>query len=443
MRLRFAIVVGLLFTLLLALPVSGARFTDTTSNDGNSFTFGTAQPIRSTTYRVTFSGAYHTLTLNQELAENYFVLLRGSADPDVPITTSTTTATDGATEDTALVAMDASADYVRVVGDPSGGPGNKTAANELELGRYSDAGTWWGQVTVIESLDRHDTAGFRLLSAQKVSLTGAGGSIQGSWRRNDEGQIGLYGGSMGGGMTVDGADHANGWARIWPENGQIHVQRTNPAHTANFTIYEVQWGSEWTIQHIRVQGNNGGSGVDTPNEYDTAKLPIEVSRAQTFVLAYGTTTADTPGAGWEGQIYTLGNGHPVNAKSNRAATKENEVAVGSEYPVRRDAEVYVHTHPRLQVDHRFGSHGSIPSGTDLGFTTVDAPLVADVRIGASTGTLRFPILSNSSTGTDPDDPQPIIWSRHSGSTTVSWARNETVSSGAYWLQSVDFGEIWR
>ena len=33
MRIRVAIVVGALFALLLALPISGARFTDTTSND--------------------------------------------------------------------------------------------------------------------------------------------------------------------------------------------------------------------------------------------------------------------------------------------------------------------------------------------------------------------------------------------------------------------------
>ena len=58
----------------------------------------------------------------------------------------------------------------------------------------------------------------------------------------------------------------------------------------------------------------------------------------------------------KGRIYTLGHGHPVNGNSNRAATKEKHVAVGSEYSVRPGAEVYVHSHPRLQVDHRFGPH---------------------------------------------------------------------------------------
>lgn len=425
MRLRLTIVVGALFALLLALPISGARFTDTTTNEGNTFAFGTSQPIRSTTYRVNFTGDTYTLPLNQILVDNYFVLLRGSADMDGVVD-----------ENSDPIPNTARSDYVRVAGVTS-------ARNGLKLVRYSGDGTWWGQVTVIESLDRHDTAGFRLLRVHKASLNGSAWSIQGIWDAEHESQIGLYGGSMGGGMTVDGPNHASGWARIWPSNGALQVQRADSSHTASFTIYEVQWGSEWTIQHVRVRGNNGGSGVDTPNEYDTAKLPIEVSRAQTFVLAYGTTETDTPGAGWEGQIYTLGNGHPVNAKSNRAATTEKQVAVGSEYPVNRDVEVYVHTHPRLQVDHRFGPHGSIPSEVDGGSATVDAPLVPDVYGSASTGTLRFPILSNSSTGTGADDPQPIIWARHKWPARVSWARNETVNSGAYWLQSVDFGEIWR
>jgi len=285
-RLRAASVVGALFALLLALPISGARFTDTTTNEGNSFSFGTSQPIRSTTYRATFSSDEGFLELNQPLAEDYFVLLRGSADR------SSGHGDDGVVdEDLDPSPATASSDYVRVAGVTSD-------RNELKLVRYSDAGVWWGQVTVIESLDRHDTAGFRLLGVHKASLSGGSWSMAGGW--SDEAQIGLYGGSMGGGMTVDSKDHANGWARIWPENGQIRVNRAEFSSAANFTIYEVQWGSEWTIQHVRVKGNSGGSGVDTPNEYDTAKLPTEVSRAQTFVLACGTTEEDTPGAGWEG-----------------------------------------------------------------------------------------------------------------------------------------------
>ncbi len=420
MRLRAAIVVGSLFALLLALPISGARFTDTTTNAGNTFSFGTTQPIRSTTYRVEITGEYHTLALNQNLADNYFVLLRGSAELDDDV-----------------AANDASADYVRVVGDPSGQPGSATNANELRLGRYSDAGTWWGQVTVIESLDRHDTSGFRLVDVSVIRMAPKRKMAADSGTWGNESQVGLYGGSMGGGMTVNGTDHANGWARIWPEDGQIRVRRSTAAAQANLTVYAVEWGSEWTIQHVRVQGHRGGSDVDSATEYNTTVLNSSVASANTFVLAYGSTKEATAGAGWEGQIYTLGDGVDPPAEI------EDRVAVGGEYGEKRDAEVYVHTHPRLHVDHRFGPHGSIQAGVGLGSATVDGWLVPDVYGAASTGTLRFPILSNSSTGADATDPQPIVWSRHTGSTWVSWARNEKISSGAYWLQSVDFGEIWR
>ncbi|MEN8114850.1 MAG: hypothetical protein ABFS21_10745, partial [Actinomycetota bacterium] len=335
----------------------------------------------------------------------------------------------------------AAADYVRVVGDPSGRPGQTTESNALKLGRFSTNGMWWGQVTVVESLNRHDTAGFRLRNVHRASVGGDRWSASGTWV--NEGQVALYGGSMGGGMTVDDPNHANGWARIWPEGGFLELDRAASSSPANFTIYEVEWGSEWTIQHVRVKGNTGGAGVGTPNKYDTAKLSTAVIREQTFVLAYGTTSDAAPGTGWEGQIYTLGNGHPVNGEPNKAGDEAKLVAVSSEYPVKRDVEVYVHTHPRLHVDHEFGPHGSIAADVGSGSIAVDSPLAGETYGAGSTGTLRFSILSNSSSGSDVTGSQPIIWSRHTGSERVSWARNDLTHAGAYWLQSIDFGEIWR
>ncbi len=77
MRLRISITVGALLALLMTLPVAGASFADTTSNDGN--TFRTRQPIRTTTYEITsgvFTGTQYNLTLAQPLASDYFVILR-------------------------------------------------------------------------------------------------------------------------------------------------------------------------------------------------------------------------------------------------------------------------------------------------------------------------------------------------------------------------------
>ncbi|MEN8115280.1 MAG: hypothetical protein ABFS21_12930, partial [Actinomycetota bacterium] len=180
MRRSLTAIVGALFVLLLALPVSGARFTDTTTNAGNTFAFGAPQPIRVTTYRVNFSEDYYTLTLNNTLAENYFVLLRGSADVS------------GEVDDEGepiIIEPSAAADYVRVVGDPSGRPGQTTESNALKLGRFSTDGMWWGQVTVVESLDRHDPAGFRLRNVHRASVGGDRWSASGTWV--NEGQVAL------------------------------------------------------------------------------------------------------------------------------------------------------------------------------------------------------------------------------------------------------------
>jgi hypothetical protein len=87
MRARPALVAGVLFALVLALPTAGADFTNPTSNDANSWTsiddFNMNPSFRVTTYELTtgsgFTGATYTLTLNQNLSTDYFVLLRGAA----------------------------------------------------------------------------------------------------------------------------------------------------------------------------------------------------------------------------------------------------------------------------------------------------------------------------------------------------------------------------
>ncbi len=412
MKLRVTALVGALFALLLVLPTSGARFTDATGSAGNTIAYAApGGPIRSTTYRVQCEDTACNVNLNQDLARDYFVLLRGSA---------------GGT--------DAQDDYVRVEADPFG----TGRLNELEetdvirLVRWS-GDAWNGDVTVVESLAQQDTAGFRLVDAAVVEMSAKKkvASIAGSWA--NESQVGLYGGSMGGGMTVDGADHASGWARIWPEDSNIRLRRASADSTAKFTVYAVEWGSEWTIQHVHVQGHNGGEGVGGTSTYNTATLPTNVTREQTFVLAYGSTQESTAGTGWEAQIYTLGDGTNVNAT-------ESQVAIGGEYSEKRDAEIYTHSHPRLFVDYAYGTIAASDGGGSIGVASALGPEEND---GSSTGDLRFPILANSSREDSSDDAQPIAWARHTGTTTVSWARTAAGETGSYWLQSVDFANIWN
>ncbi len=197
-------------------------------------------------------------------------------------------------------------------------------------------------------------------------------------------------------------------------------------------------GDEWTIQRVLVDGSNDGNGTNSTSEYTTASLD-PVDRANTSVLAYGNTWERSLGRGWEGQIFTLGDGVHQNAIQNR-------IAVGAHYSGFRHADVYVHTHPRLHVDYRFMPEGSIGHNNTTGTATVDTPLGPEVRSSGAVGItagLRFAVLSNASHGNGTWYPRPMVSARHTGDTEVTWYRSRSGQPGTYWLQSIDFGEIWR
>jgi hypothetical protein len=433
-------VVGALLTLLSVIPTVRASFTDTTSNDGNAFS--TRQPVRVTTYQINenvFTGTTYNLQLNHDLSSDYFVIMRGGAW-DSNISSS---------------GGYPSSDYARVAGDPHGNLGATTSPDVLLLQRRTTDGpqgsqaSWQGQVTVVESLDSTDTAGFRLLGVETVRMTGtttnASATSSAAWTEIN--QVGLYGGIYGGGAETSASnakEHASAWSRLWPTGSNtINLERRskdsrNLAGETTFTVYAVEWGDEWTIQRVLVDGSNGGNGVDTPNEYTTQGID-PVTRDNTFVLAYGNTWERGLGNGWEGQVFTLGNG--VQQK-----TTENRVAIGAHYSGSRHADVYIHTHPRLHVDYRFMPEGSIPRNESSGMTTVDGALGPENRSGTGIGItegLRFAVLSNASHGNGTWYPRPMVSARHTGDTKVTWYRSRSGQPGTYWLQSIDFGEIWR
>ncbi len=55
-------------------------------------------------------------------------------------------------------------------------------------------------------------------------------------------------------------------ARIFPSNpDQINWTRDPNGvtlSTATSTVMVVEWGSDWDVHRVRVQGNNGGDGAD-------------------------------------------------------------------------------------------------------------------------------------------------------------------------------------
>ena len=76
--LATAVMAGVAF-----LPTSGAIFTDTTTNDANSFSAAVLNNVfRVTTYEIRtgeFPGTTYTLALSNTLSSDYFVVLRGGA----------------------------------------------------------------------------------------------------------------------------------------------------------------------------------------------------------------------------------------------------------------------------------------------------------------------------------------------------------------------------
>ena len=165
-----------------------------------------------------------------------------------------------------------------------------------------------------------------------------------------------------------------------------------------------------------------------------------VARASTFVLGYGRTADNGLGDGWEGQLFTLGNGVNQNAT-------ESQVAVSAQYADNRTATVYVHTHSDLAVDYRFGTYNGsgIPTGSAAGSIAIDGAVGTEVydnsgTLRSTTGT-RFTIVTNSSGGTGVAYPRPMVWSRPTADTTATWTRSRTGQPGATWLQVVDFDGI--
>ncbi|MGI9610449.1 MAG: signal peptidase I, partial [Acidimicrobiia bacterium] len=335
---RTAPTMGLVLLLVVGgSDLSRAAFADSASNATNTLTGAATFSVNSfrvTTYELgdgVFTGVSHTLTLNQNLATDYFVLLRGAA---------------GANDNSTNRNPDQT--YARVSGDPHGNLAAVTAADQLQLSRSTAASAWQGQVTVVESIADQENSGFRLLDVVEVTM-GAGvvtdlQSASTPW--SDINQVGLYGGVRGGGVSTTTAvrsDHMTAWARIYPTGASNVVLERQAGGGGSlsgstvFSIYAVEWGSEWAIQRATVAGTSGGNGANLLGHYDVAAI-APVLRSNTFVLGYGTSTDNGLGDGWEGQVFTLGDG------VNQLATETN-VAVGGEYPDARTAEVYVHSHP--------------------------------------------------------------------------------------------------
>ncbi|MEM7349846.1 MAG: hypothetical protein AAF657_03505, partial [Acidobacteriota bacterium] len=362
-----------------------------------------------------FSGTNFDLTLNQDLVADYFVIIQGS---------------DGNGAGNGDRGPDEN--YVSLVEDPfgTGELAVSPAADVIALARQNSVNGWQGVVTVVECLGDCATNGFVLRDVRRVNHAGATTSgaeaTTNPWV--DINQTMLLGGFNGAGCDANQAAVANSkvcQARFFPSNpDQINWTRDAGGATltvANSTVMVLEWGSAWSVQRQRVQGGNGGNGVDIVGEYNTAAISA-VARANTWVWGTGHTNDQGIGDAAEAVLLTLGDGVNQNVS-------ESLVAAGIEFAGNAvDFEVYALTHPDLATSYQFKTDG------DTGALTVDVGVTA-------AGQQRMALSYNGQNGTGNAYPRPMLSARYTSATNVRLERRRTGQPFPAWVQGIDFSNI--
>ncbi len=362
-----------------------------------------------------FTGTTYDLTLAQDLAANYFVIVQGSDGTGLSI--------GGRGPDE---------NYARLTQDPfgTGDLGTSSGTDVLRLERGNAVNTWYGVVTVVECLANCSSNGFQLLDVQAVAHTGTStsGSDTSGTAWSALSQVMLMGGFNGAGCSTSettAGDSKVCHARIFP-SGSDTINWTRDAggatlSAATSTVMVLQWGSSWTVERARVQGTNGGNGLNAVGEYNTAAIG-NVLRDQTWVWGTGHTDDNGVGDAAEGAIITLGNGVDQNAT-------ESTVAVGLEAAGNAvDFEVYALSHPDLAVDYRFKTDGNT------------ADVTVDVTVDSATSD-RMALSYNGSSSTNNAYPRPMFSARYVGDTTVRLERRRTGTDFPAWVQGIDFSAL--
>jgi uncharacterized repeat protein (TIGR01451 family) len=395
---------------------------DTTYVAGSSQVFGSGtSKLRSTEYFLppngAFSGNTYDLPLDQNLAPDYFVIVRGA---------------DGTGGNANADRRTPNMNYVSLTGDPggTGDLGDNGTLDQLTFTRRGNTDSWAGVITVVECLSDCDLDGFELVDVARIGHTGSLGGTSSlpdhSW--SDSGQVLLMGGHQGAGCdTTEAANrntHGTCHVRFVP-SGSNTVQWSRygeAAWNATSTVMAVEWGSNWNVQNVRVQGNNGGGGANNTGEYNTANLGQSVERANTWVWGSGFTNDNGVGDTAEGCLITLGNGATQNAN-------ETEVAVGIEYPDKAvDFQIYIMSHAQLATDYEFKTDG------DDGATSVD------IGVDAA-GAERMALAYNGLDSFRQRWPSPIFSARYVSDSTIRMQRVFSQYEFPAWIQGIDFSDI--
>jgi len=330
-----------------------------------------------------FSGTTYSVSLDQDLAPDYFAIVQGSDG-------------DGSSNNN----RGPDENYAAVTADPfgTGELAASGATNQLVLTRHNTVNGWQGVVTVVECLRNCSTAGFVLRDVRRIDHTGTTTSgaeaTTNPW--TDINQVMLLGGFNGAGCDTPEANRTFTkvcQARIFPSGtNQVNWTRDSGGGVtlsdATSTVMVLEWGNEWTVQRVNITGNNGADGANATGAYNTVAIN-PVIRNNTWVWGTGHTNDQGIGDAGEGVLVTLGDGVATNSS-------ENLLAIGMEYSGNAmDFEVYALTHTDLATDFTFKMDG------DTANVIVDVPT-------ASAGTERMALVTNGCNGNGNAYPRPTV-----------------------------------
>ncbi len=414
-----------------AVPANTTFISGSGTNPANSAV------IRVNEYHISgtdFTGTTHNLTLEQDLAPNYFAIVQGS---------------DG--DGTDLGGRGPDEVYVSLTADPyaTGDLATSGASNVITLTRGDSVIStgWTGVVTIVESLGDGTVDGFILRDVQRVihDDTGQSGTDTSAIAWSDINQVLLMGGFNGAGCDTAEplATHfPSCHVRLFPSGADtIEWTRQTPPgdgglNTATSTVMVVEWGASWNVQRVRVQGNNGGPGGDEISEYATGAIG-PVSRANTWVWGTGHTTENGIGDSAEAVAITLGDGVNRNATETTVAIGKNEGGG----VVDMDFDVYVMSHSALAVDYRFAGLGDGVEPDDDASPDGDAFDATQTLTVNSANAWRMALSYNGTAGEGTAFPTPNFSARYTNATTIELERRLTGQPFFAWVQGIDFSAI--
>lgn len=361
-----------------------------------------------------FTSTNYSLTLNQALADDYFVLIRGSRIGD------------------SISDPDNNSVSVAAVPGGRGDLPDSGASNVIKLVRHVADFTWEGVITVVECMNSTSPDGFKLRDIMNTSLTSVTGSDTCSTAWGNINQVVPFGGYCGGGAKFNANATSN--AQVTSVYVSLHPSGSNTVNwvrdaggqtlvDASMTTFIVEWGSAWTVQYVNVSGSKGADGANATNEYTTGTIS-SVSRDHTWIWGTGTRNGSGLGTCSEGCLVTLGDGVTQNST-------ETSVAVGSEYTNAYSFSVYTMTHPDLAVGYRFKPDGDA-TGTDFA-VTVDTFTNTHARFG-----WVYNGLGSTQGGYH---PRSRFWARFTDNSTVTISRGHDGNAFPAWVQAVDFSAL--